>query len=313
MATQITHYTGEMEVTAVFIDDVERDAWERDGVRPEITTQTVIDNPTDIEPARVAAERLGISLEDAKCYTKALARWTKAGFPVRSQAEVERILNEHCKPCDDYIDGRCRECGCKVNKSRFPLVNKIKMATEGCKKEKWLPVGQSPAPRPQSPAPTPGLTRQQRIADARRHGLARIRAKRKNFRPPTKMEIEAEERWQAAHPTPPVITGITPPIPGKIDVVYTLGTESSWQDNELRYSLRSLERNFPDLGRVWIVGHKPAWLTGVVHIPMADVHKQNKDANLIDKILAACRAGVTERLCSAPTTNCFCSRSALPT
>lgn len=100
----------------------------------------------------------------------------------------------------------------------------------------------------------------------------------------------------AAAVTPPMTAhGFAPPVPGKIDVVYTVGTESRWQDNELRYSLRSVEKNFSDLGRVWIVGHKPAWLTGVVHLPMEDVHKHNKDANLIDKILAACRAGVSEQ------------------
>jgi hypothetical protein len=96
-------------------------------------------------------------------------------------------------------------------------------------------------------------------------------------------------------PSLPSSLDIPPPIPGKIDVVYPLGTESKWDDNEIRYSLRSLAKNFPDLGRVWIIGHKPAWLTGVVHIPMEDYHKHNKDANLIDKVLAACQAGVSEQ------------------
>jgi uncharacterized HAD superfamily protein/hypoxanthine phosphoribosyltransferase len=73
-----------------------------------------------------------------------------------------------------------------------------------------------------------------------------------------------------------------------VDVVYPLGTGSRWGDNELRYSLRSLEKFFPNLGRVFIVGHKPAWLTGVIHIPFADSFRKNKDANLIAKVLAAC-------------------------
>lgn len=96
----------------------------------------------------------------------------------------------------------------------------------------------------------------------------------------------------------PLIPSYTPTraaIPGKVDVVYPLGNGSKWNDGELRYSLRSLEKNFPDLGRVFIVGHKPSWLVGVEHIPMADVHKHNKDANIIDKVLAACRNGLSDK------------------
>lgn len=78
-----------------------------------------------------------------------------------------------------------------------------------------------------------------------------------------------------------------------IDAVYPLGTGSRWQDNELRYSLRSLEKNFPEIGRVFIVGQKPAWLQNVTHIPLPDKYRQNKDANLIAKVLAACNAGVS--------------------
>jgi hypothetical protein len=100
--------------------------------------------------------------------------------------------------------------------------------------------------------------------------------------------------WFAKGIRIPRIMPSLPRVPNKVDVVYPLGTESKWDDNELRYSLRSLEKNFPDLGRVFIVGHRPSWLTGVVHIAMGDVHKHNKDANLIDKILAACYSEVSD-------------------
>ena len=69
---------------------------------------------------------------------------------------------------------------------------------------------------------------------------------------------------------------------------------SKWDNNELRYCLRSLEKYFPDLGRVFIVTeHLPEWLTNVVHIKAKDVHTRNKDANLIDKVLLACKSGVS--------------------
>jgi hypothetical protein len=51
------------------------------------------------------------------------------------------------------------------------------------------------------------------------------------------------------------------------DVVY-LTTKSQWNE-ELRYSLRSFERYFADLGKVWIVGYLPAYLNPNVvrHVP----------------------------------------------
>ena len=84
-----------------------------------------------------AAERLGITLADAKHYGVALARWTKAGYPMRPQAEVVRIHTELCEPCPEYLDGRCQKCRCQVNQSRIPLVNKIKMASEHCPLGRW--------------------------------------------------------------------------------------------------------------------------------------------------------------------------------
>lgn len=73
-----------------------------------------------------------------------------------------------------------------------------------------------------------------------------------------------------------------------IDVVYKLGIGSKWQDNELRYSLRSLEQNFENLGNVFIVGNRPNWLQNVIFIPALDPYKANKDANLINKLILAC-------------------------
>lgn len=81
----------------------------------------------------------------------------------------------------------------------------------------------------------------------------------------------------------------------KIDVCYHLGNGSKWQNNELRYSLRALEKNFLDLGRVFIVGVRPDWLSDeAVYLDVPDRHKHNKDANLVDKVLAACNAGISD-------------------
>ena len=50
-----------------------------------------------------------------------------------------------------------------------------------------------------------------------------------------------------------------------IDVVYQyIDGPAAW--NELRYSLRSLEKHLKEPFQVWIVGEKPGWLTNVNHI-----------------------------------------------
>ncbi len=74
----------------------------------------------------------------------------------------------------------------------------------------------------------------------------------------------------------------------KADVVIPLGRGSRWDDNELRFCLRAWEKNFLDLGNVWIVGERPDWCTGVRYIRMPDLFTSNKDANLITKVMTAC-------------------------
>ena len=76
-----------------------------------------------------------------------------------------------------------------------------------------------------------------------------------------------------------------------IDVVYALGSGTQWGDNEeLRYSLRALQANFSDLRQVYVVGQRPAWLgPAAIHIAADDVHRRNKDANIIEKLLLAAR------------------------
>ena len=84
------------------------------------------------------------------------------------------------------------------------------------------------------------------------------------------------------------------PCAEPVDVVIPLSAGSLHGDAELRYALRSIFRHLKDLGRVWVVGHRPDWLRGVEHIPAVDSHP-SKDVNIIRKLLAACQAGVSDR------------------
>ncbi len=54
-----------------------------------------------------------------------------------------------------------------------------------------------------------------------------------------------------------------------------LAPMSAWQDNELRYALRSWDKHSPP-DRVLIIGHKPGWYTGE-HIQMHNVASKPKD------------------------------------
>ena len=116
------------------------------------------------------------------------------------------------------------------------------------------------------------------------------------------LEIQpsAEQREAAiAHINPNLrhartITAIPAQDNGLVDVVYPLGKGSRWDDNELRYSLRSLEKFAKNLGRIFVVGQKPHWLINVIHIPLRDCRRLNKDANIIKKILAAIDRGLSE-------------------
>lgn len=72
-----------------------------------------------------------------------------------------------------------------------------------------------------------------------------------------------------------------------MDALYVLGTASTWQDNELRYSLRSLQQHCAGIDRLVIVGTCPTWLRDVIHIKAADPHRC-KERNIMEKVLRAC-------------------------
>lgn len=69
-----------------------------------------------------------------------------------------------------------------------------------------------------------------------------------------------------------------------MDIVYILKKGGShWQDNELRYSLRSLNQNVKDVRKVFVIGHKPAFLSDkVIHVPHEDIY-MNKARNIMAK------------------------------
>lgn len=67
-----------------------------------------------------------------------------------------------------------------------------------------------------------------------------------------------------------------------MDIVYPLGTGSTWNNNELRYSLRSLKHMEHD--RVFIVGECPDWAVNVCHIPAEDPYEDQPQLNVQHKL-----------------------------
>ncbi len=75
------------------------------------------------------------------------------------------------------------------------------------------------------------------------------------------------------------------------DIVYILRTDPRFYKNDdIKYSLRSLDKNFKGKGKVFIVGGRPNWINvnTVTHI-YAEDKERNKLLNAINKILIACK------------------------
>jgi hypothetical protein len=74
-----------------------------------------------------------------------------------------------------------------------------------------------------------------------------------------------------------------------VDIVYVIGTGSRWDSNELKYSLRSIEKHGINTGKIIIVGYLPDWIekTRVIHIP--ESFEFYKERNIMECIRLACK------------------------
>lgn len=91
---------------------------------------------------------------------------------------------------------------------------------------------------------------------------------------------------------------MTKAVKDPVDLVYTLADAPSNDDNEsLRISLRSVHKNFENIRNVWVVtDNPPTWLNNAQVIREKDTFTNCKDANIINKVLAACKhPDVTDR------------------
>lgn len=75
-----------------------------------------------------------------------------------------------------------------------------------------------------------------------------------------------------------------------IDIVIPLGSGSRFNDIELMYALRGVEKYLSGVGNVFIIGPRiPRRITGVIHVEYDDSpESRHKEANIFLKIAAAC-------------------------
>ena len=76
------------------------------------------------------------------------------------------------------------------------------------------------------------------------------------------------------------------------DVVYVLGTGSRWNNNEIRFSIRSLYQHLSGFRNIYIIGEDPGFLKGdnlfIINFPDKYNPSHNADGNIIEKVMHAC-------------------------
>jgi hypothetical protein len=74
-----------------------------------------------------------------------------------------------------------------------------------------------------------------------------------------------------------------------MDIVYIIGSGSQWKNNEIRYSLRSVEKYMLNVEKIFVIGNDPGFLKNAIVKPYPDIYpKLNASGNVARKLLYAC-------------------------
>lgn len=82
-----------------------------------------------------------------------------------------------------------------------------------------------------------------------------------------------------------------------MDVLIPLGNKSKFNDQELKYCLRSIEKYLNGFERIFIIGELPRFINpdSIVYIPLKESNRTGrKEYNIFSKIIAAIDAGISE-------------------
>ena len=72
-----------------------------------------------------------------------------------------------------------------------------------------------------------------------------------------------------------------------MDILYVLGNGSKWGNNEIRYSLRSIEKFGKNVGNVYVIGSDPGFLSDNVTLVKLEDYHSTKQKNILNKICEA--------------------------
>lgn len=75
-------------------------------------------------------------LKQVKNYAKAMTKHIATGMETRTDEDVIQLL-EICEACENYKDGRCAVCGCRLSSGSNAFTNKLRMKSQACPKGKW--------------------------------------------------------------------------------------------------------------------------------------------------------------------------------
>src|SRR6478736_5445924 len=75
-----------------------------------------------------------------------------------------------------------------------------------------------------------------------------------------------------------------------MDVLIVLGGGSKWQNNEVKYCLRSIEKYATNVGKVWVVGHNPGFLSDAVNMVEHPDAPTNKEHRIAEQIAFAAKS-----------------------
>lgn len=116
----------------------------------EEVTDLPVYKPRIIGPRKLTAAVMEKPQGSAiKKYANAVQAWAKAGYPERTDEEVAFIYEQLCKSCEQFGEDRCKACGCRISGAETglsgllkhfgarALLNKVRMATEHCPRQKW--------------------------------------------------------------------------------------------------------------------------------------------------------------------------------
>ncbi len=78
-------------------------------------------------------------------------------------------------------------------------------------------------------------------------------------------------------------------VEAKVDVIYALGVGSRWENNELRYSLRSIEKHGKNIGKVFVTGERPDFISDEVVFTSCNDDYSYGGVNTNEKILHTLR------------------------